>query len=70
MDWRDTDWHGKINRAGIILTRLIVVAATVLGAYLLLGGETLLHRSFGLFMVLVGGYLIYHHSIVISRRSL
>ncbi|MDY6761899.1 MAG: hypothetical protein SVY41_02535 [Candidatus Nanohaloarchaea archaeon] len=74
MDWPDIDWdddrNDQLHQAGIILTRLVVVAATLLGAYLLFSGDTVLHRAFGLVMVLVGGYLIYHHSIVISRRSL
>ncbi len=70
MDWQDIDWNEHVQQTGIVLTRIIIVAATLLGVYLLLAGETLLHRVFGLVMISVGGYLIYHHSIVISRQSL
>lgn len=59
-----------LEDAGVLFTRLIVVAAALLGFYLLLEGTSLLQRLLGAVLVSVGLFLIYHHSVVISRGSL
>ncbi len=59
-----------LDRGGIILTRIVIAAGTVLGFYLLLEGESLLHRVFGVALVWVGVYRVWHHAVVIARGSM
>lgn len=59
-----------LERAGLLLTRLVVVSAALLGFFLLAEGVSPVQKLFGLVLVLVGLYLIYHNSVVISRGSM
>lgn len=59
-----------LEKGMLLLTRAVVVVATVIGGYLLVEGDTILRRVFGLVLVASGLYLLYHHSLVALRGSM
>lgn len=64
------DTEADMKRIGIALTRIIIVAASLLGFYLLFKGNSLLQRIFGATLIWIGLYRIWHHSRVIARGAM
>ncbi|MDY6769973.1 MAG: hypothetical protein SVU88_03300 [Candidatus Nanohaloarchaea archaeon] len=59
-----------VERGGVLLTRGLLVAATLIGLYLLVSGASLLQRVFGLALLWAGLFLLIHHQMVWQRGSM
>lgn len=64
------DRGNQFERVGVLAVRVLLAVATLVGFYLVLEGLSLLHRLFGVVLVGVGLFLLYHHAVVYVRGAM